>query len=256
MRPRQSPLASTWSSSDAEQCEKWSEPSFFGEEEVVSEQLAVKIGLFVLTPCRSSCGGYRRPNGRRYPRTCGVGRNVAAAEGDVMMKRSVANRLGALVVSILCVALSAGSHEASGGTIRVPADQPTIQAAIDAAISGDEVVVAPGRYTGSGNKNIQIQLKDVAVRSETGPAETVIDCEASGRAFFIAGANAPLALIEGFTLENGDGNGADPIGGGAIFIGGGSPIIRNCVFRRNIAGDTYTGAGGGGGLVSHGSTAT
>ena len=35
---------------------------------------------------------------------------------------------------------------APGGTIRVPTDQPTIQAAVDAAIPGDLILVAPGEY--------------------------------------------------------------------------------------------------------------
>ena len=40
--------------------------------------------------------------------------------------------------------LFAGS--ASAATINVPADQATIQAAIDAASDGDVVLVAPGTY--------------------------------------------------------------------------------------------------------------
>jgi hypothetical protein len=143
-----------------------------------------------------------------------------------------------------------GGGPVPAATIRVPADQPTIQAAVDAAVSGDEVVVAPGAYTGAGNKNIHIELKDIAVRSEGGPEVTIIDCEGSGRGFFLVGVNAPGGVVEGLTIANGDGAAGDPSGGGAMFIGGGSVIIRDCVFRGNTArGRNFSG--GGGGLVCY-----
>ncbi len=144
---------------------------------------------------------------------------------------------------------------ATAAIIRVPADHPTIQAAIDAAVTGDEVLVAPGTYTGPGNKNLRIELKDIAVRSEGGPEMTIIDCEGSGRGFTIAGVYPPLGIVEGFTVQNGDGDGGDLTGGGALFIAGGSPTIRSCVFRYNTGGGPPNSpqVGGGGGAVCYGS---
>jgi hypothetical protein len=58
-------------------------------------------------------------------------------------------------------------------TLKVPADYPTIQAAVDAAVSGDTVLLADGVYTGSGNCEVVV-AKSISVVSENGPDNT--DC--------------------------------------------------------------------------------
>lgn len=66
-------------------------------------------------------------------------------------------------------------------TIHVPADQPTIQAGMDAAANGDTVLVAPGTYTGDGNRDLLFPSKGLVVQSESGPRASIIDCEGSRR---------------------------------------------------------------------------
>ena len=64
----------------------------------------------------------------------------------------------------------------------VPNEYGTIQEAIDAAIDGDIVIVAPDTYTGDGNRDIDFKGKAITVQS-TDPqdpavvAATVIDCQ-------------------------------------------------------------------------------
>ena len=65
---------------------------------------------------------------------------------------------------------------ALSGTLSVPSDFATIQAAVDAAVSGDTVLVASGTYTGTGNKNINPGSKELAIQSESGATATIIDC--------------------------------------------------------------------------------
>lgn len=56
-------------------------------------------------------------------------------------------------------------------TIHVPADQPTIQAAINAAANGDTVLVSDGTY----KENINFKGKAITVASVNGPVTTTID---------------------------------------------------------------------------------
>ena len=115
--------------------------------------------------------------------------------------------------------------DAAAGIINVPGDQPTIQAGIDAAADGDEVVVADGVYTGPGNREVQTGTKLIIIRSAGGPDVCVIDCEGVGRAFVISGG----AQLEGFTIRNGQ-----AVHGGGMLIGGNATIVA-CVFAANTA---------------------
>lgn len=137
---------------------------------------------------------------------------------------------------IVFITLLLAVTAAQAATIHVPAEQPTIQAGIDAASEGDIVLVAPGTYTGLGNYDILLNGKGLTVRSEFGPTVTIIDCQGLGRAFILRGSVTSEPTIDGFTIINGDGGNQ----GGAIECFGFSPTIRYCVFANNRA--EYGGA--------------
>lgn len=107
-----------------------------------------------------------------------------------------------------------------------------IQPAIDAAQSGDTIVVAPGRY----DEVLDFLGKDITVVSRDGPGVTTID--AAGRRAVVTFRNGEgrAAVLAGFTIRNGVGNsnGGARIGGG-IMCYRSSPTIMDNVIRNNTA---------------------
>jgi hypothetical protein len=157
------------------------------------------------------------------------------------------------------VLLAGSSHFAHAATIKVPSEKPTIQDAINAAATGDTILVADGTYSGIKFRNITFGGKRLTVKSSGGAAKCILDCRDMARAFVFSSTDPDNSIIEGFTIKNGFGDGAD---GGAIYVGtsnNGNParisIIR-CIFTNNKStfkgGFLGGGSGGNGGAVSGG----
>lgn len=147
-----------------------------------------------------------------------------------------------------------------------------LQDALAAAVSGDQIFVAAGRYlpTATATRTISFALKNgVAIYgsflgNETSPAErppigtnwSILDGDLLGNdasgalgdnSFHLltaAGTNAS-ALLDGFTVRGGNANGAggnNDRGGGILIVSAVSPTIRNCLFTDNRC--TFGGAAG------------
>jgi Right handed beta helix region len=71
-------------------------------------------------------------------------------------------------ITMALALLAIGASKAT--TINVPADQPTIQAGIDAAVDGDTVLVASGTYV----ENIDFAGKNLVLQSTAGAGTTTI----------------------------------------------------------------------------------
>ena len=108
----------------------------------------------------------------------------------------------------------------------------TIQAGMDAAVSGDTVVIGDGTYLGVGNKNLSFSGKAITVKSSNGAENCIIDCENDGRAFYLTLAESGASVIDGFTMKNGSVTSY----GGAIKCEPASPTIKNCIFKNNYGG--------------------
>ena len=143
--------------------------------------------------------------------------------------------MGASARAIVVVA--AGSMLACMGVAQadqfhVPQQFPTIQAAIDSADSGDEVILQPGVYAGAGNTNLNFAGRLLTLRS-TDPsspdvvAGCVIDCEFVNGAFLFENGETNAARVDGITIRNGAPNLLGTIRTRLQT----DPMFTNCVIR-------------------------
>lgn len=128
---------------------------------------------------------------------------------------------------ILRVAIVIGIMAAANGyaaVLQVPGDFATIQAAIDAAVDGDEVQVAPGTYV----ESIDFAGKAIAVTG-SGPT-SVLQGPGSGSVVTFDSGEGPASVIDSFTIRDGD-----AAMGGGVRIVDASPTVRRNVIRENAA---------------------
>jgi parallel beta-helix repeat protein len=113
-------------------------------------------------------------------------------------------------------------------TIYVPDDYPTIQAAVDAASSGDTIIVRDGTYT----ENIDVNKDHLTIQSENGAELTIVQAASIGEDVFEV--MADYVSISGFTI-----NGMDPNAGvyGGILLNG----VDYCDIFNNICSNNYSG---------------
>jgi hypothetical protein len=137
----------------------------------------------------------------------------------------------ALTFLLTSIATATTRNVSSGGPYT------TIQAAITAAVSGvDDVNVADGNYTGTGNRNLDFGGKAITVHSANGPANCIINCggTSGNRAFYFHNGETSASVVRGFTIINGNTD-----YGGAIECYGyylqASPTIDNCIIKNNTA---------------------
>ncbi|MHC4333395.1 MAG: right-handed parallel beta-helix repeat-containing protein [Planctomycetota bacterium] len=150
-------------------------------------------------------------------------------------------------------------------TIEVPGNYPTIQAAVDAAVDGDTIIINRGTYRGLGiYVDKAITLTSVAPDDPCTVAATVMDMAGyNGIAIYLGSNCGPGTVISGLTIANAhvwhhdsldgfypgdDGFPGGSLTGAGIYVrSGASPVIVNCIiegarFQAGMAGNGIEGA--------------
>ncbi|MCK4653793.1 MAG: right-handed parallel beta-helix repeat-containing protein [Candidatus Cloacimonetes bacterium] len=133
----------------------------------------------------------------------------------------------------------------SATIINIPADQPTIQAGIDASVDADTVLVQPGTYYENINfngKNITVASLFLITQDSTYILNTIIDGNQNGSVVTFSNEEDPTAILQGFKIINGNGTEEDwstvepwfvRLGGG-IYCKNSSPSLMNIIISDNI----------------------
>jgi hypothetical protein len=146
------------------------------------------------------------------------------------------------------MATAALATSAFGVDRLVPQQYPTIQAAVDASVNGDRVVVSAGTYSGT----VRIESKSIALIGIADAAGNRPRLDGLGASRLVESNNSNL-VIERFEFVAGNAATVDPPDGGAILArGSGSLIVRHSHFEACTAStsSTFPFQGGGGAIMS------
>ena len=134
-----------------------------------------------------------------------------------------------IILSVILLAVNA----LQGHIIRIPADRNTIQKGIDAAKTGDTVLVSPGTYRENINyngKSITVASLFLTTRDTSYISRTIIDGNQAGSVVTFERGEKRTAVLTGFTITNGNN-----FNGGGIYCYLSSFTLNNIKIVNNKA---------------------
>ncbi|HEV2414781.1 MAG TPA: right-handed parallel beta-helix repeat-containing protein, partial [Candidatus Dormibacteraeota bacterium] len=120
---------------------------------------------------------------------------------------------------------------AASSVLEVPIAFPTIQAAINAAVNGDTVLVDPGTYV----ENIDFKGKLITVQSAKGPSVTTIDGGNVAPVVNFSTSETAAAVLQGFTIQHGNATATFGYEGAGVHINSASPTVEGNVITANVS---------------------
>ncbi len=134
---------------------------------------------------------------------------------------------------VFAISLGLGPGRAIAETIRVPADHPTIQGAIEAACDGDTIIVSPGTYC----EIINFLGKAITVRSTNPYNPSIVPATIIEGTVTFSPGEGPSGTLCGLTIRGPEGN-------AAIRSVSSSPTVANCIIPYYGFGHAIDCAGG------------
>jgi hypothetical protein len=152
----------------------------------------------------------------------------------------------------LALTLILGAPGGRAATIEItPGGSLTIQDAVNQALDGDVIQLAPGLYGGPGNHDIDLLGKAVTIRGAGAPAEVVIACQGTEalprRGFLMTSGEGSETVLASLTITGGYapvGITSIPGGGAVLITSAGSPRFEGCRFVANETVLLWEAAGG------------
>jgi parallel beta-helix repeat protein len=136
-----------------------------------------------------------------------------------------------ITINIVIIITIISQVEALADTIYVPDDYSTIQAAVDAASSGDTIIVRDGTYT----ENVDVNKDHLTIKSENGAEVTVVQAANSDDHVFEV--TADYVNISGFTVKCA----TEYQKAGICLNGIASDNVEQCSILENIISGSHTG---------------
>jgi hypothetical protein len=151
---------------------------------------------------------------------------------SLFLFRQATVRVRAFSFSLCLFVIPAGLAQQ---TINVPADAPTIQAAINEASNGDTVLVAPGTY----KENINFNGKAITVKGAGADSATILDGQAQAAVVTFDSGEGRNSVLSNLTIQNGAATNTPAdypiVGAGGIYVNGAAPTIEENVIQNNFS---------------------